>query len=39
MYGNAVFWQVGIYIEGGGTPKAEKPGRNSSTVARATGVA
>jgi len=39
MYGNAGFWQTGMYIEGGGTPNAEKPGRNSWTLARATGVA
>jgi hypothetical protein len=39
MYRNAAFWQTGMYIEGGGTSNAEKPGRNSSTVARATGVA
>jgi hypothetical protein len=39
MYRNAVFRRTAMYIERGGKPKAEKPGENSSTAARVTGVA
>jgi hypothetical protein len=39
MYRNAVFWQTAMYVERGRTPNAEKPGQNSSTVVRVTGVA
>jgi hypothetical protein len=39
MYRNAVFWQTAMYIKRDGKPNAEKPGQNSSTVARVTRVA
>ena len=38
-YRNAVFWRTAVDVEREGTRNAEKPGRNSSTVARVTGVA
>jgi hypothetical protein len=38
MYKNAVFGRTAMHIERGGVPNAEKPGQNSSTVARIIGV-
>jgi hypothetical protein len=39
MYQNVVFGRTAVFIERSGTPNAEKPGQDSATVVRATGIA